>query len=260
MSTVTDSARASSQLPPIPLPFNEHQPDAIRVYPVSNYTFGVKDFQPEEDSSVLARLHRLQDQYESHGLRRTCEAILVCHEHGHPYILMLQIANTFFKLPGDYINHDEEEIEGFKRRLNEKLGPQAGTPAANDSINYEWTVGDCVAQWWRPNFETFMYPFIPPHITRPKECKKTYLVHLPRKKVLTVPKNMKLLAVPLFELYDNSARYGVQLSSIPSYLSKYNFEFVDENDNVISTYAIKDWGASIPKTITFKKDSENNDK
>jgi len=27
-----------------------------------------------------------------------------------------------------------------------------------------------------------------------------------------VPKNMKLLAVPLFELYDNTARYGPQLS------------------------------------------------
>ena len=47
--------------------------------------------------------------------------------------------------------------------------------------------------------------------------------------VLSVPKNMKLLAVPLFELYDNTARYGPQLSAIPHLLSRYNFEFVDEN-------------------------------
>lgn len=98
MSTVTETTRKSKNLPPIPLPFNDKQPKTIRVYPVSNYTFGVKDFQPEEDGSVMARLQRLQDQYEGHGMRRTCEAILVCHEHGHPYILMLQIANTFFKL------------------------------------------------------------------------------------------------------------------------------------------------------------------
>jgi cleavage and polyadenylation specificity factor subunit 5 len=45
---------------------------------------------------------------------------------------------------------------------------------------------------------------------------------------------MKLLAVPLFELYDNSARYGPQLSAIPHLLSRYNFEFVDENDNVVA--------------------------
>ena len=45
---------------------------------------------------------------------------------------------------------------------------------------------------------------------------------------------MKLLAVPLFELYDNAARYGQQLSAIPHLLSRYNFEFVDEDDNVVA--------------------------
>lgn len=43
---------------------------------------------------------------------------------------------------------------------------------------------------------------------------------------------MKLLAVPLFELYDNTARYGPQLSAIPHYLSRYRFEFVDEEGRV----------------------------
>ncbi len=43
---------------------------------------------------------------------------------------------------------------------------------------------------------------------------------------------MKLLAVPLFELYDNTQRYGPQLSAIPHLLSRYNFEFVDEEGNV----------------------------
>ena len=52
--------------------------------------------------------------------------------------------------------------------------------------------------------------------------------------VLSVPKNMKLLAVPLFELYDNTARYGPQLSAIPHLLSRYNFEFVDEEGNVVA--------------------------
>lgn len=48
-----------------------------------------------------------------------------------------------------------------------------------------------------------------------------------------MPKNMKLLAVPLFELYDNAQRYGQQLSAIPHLLSRYNFEYVDEDDNVV---------------------------
>ena len=45
---------------------------------------------------------------------------------------------------------------------------------------------------------------------------------------------MKLLAVPLFELYDNTARYGPQLSAIPHYLSRYRWEFVDEEDRVVA--------------------------
>ena len=49
-----------------------------------------------------------------------------------------------------------------------------------------------------------------------------------------MPKNMKLLAVPLFELYDNTGRYGPQLSAIPHLLSRYKFEFVDEQGNVTS--------------------------
>ncbi|EEH05210.1 cleavage and polyadenylation specific factor 5 [Histoplasma capsulatum G186AR] len=135
--------------------------------------------------------------------------------------------------PGDYLHHDDDEVEGFKTRLNERLAP-VGSQFSGEGVNDDWEIGDTLAQWWRPNFETFMYPFLPGHVTRPKECKKLYFIQLPKKKVLSVPKNMKLLAVPLFELYDNTARYGPQLSAIPHLLSRYNFEFVDENDNVVA--------------------------
>ena len=160
-------------------------------------------------------------------MRRTCEGIMVCHEHNHPHVLMLQIANAIFKLPGDYLRAEDEEIQGFKARLNDRLAPTH--PKEGD---LDWTIGECLAQWWRPNHETFLYPFLPPHISRPKELKKLYLIHLPETKLLSVPKNMKLLAVPLFELYDNTARYGPQLSAIPHYLSRYRFECVNENGEV----------------------------
>lgn len=84
--------------PILPKDFNANQPKTIRLYPLSNYTFGTKETQPEEDPSVIARLKRLEEHYEQHGMRRTCEGILVCHEHNHPHVLMLQIANAFFKL------------------------------------------------------------------------------------------------------------------------------------------------------------------
>ncbi|KAG8912190.1 hypothetical protein FRC00_005071 [Tulasnella sp. 408] len=70
----------------------------ITLYPLSNFTFSTKEAQPEEDPSVQARLQRLQNNYEDFGMRRTVEGVLVVHDHGHPHILMLQIANAFFKL------------------------------------------------------------------------------------------------------------------------------------------------------------------
>lgn len=136
--------------------------------------------------------------------------------------------------PGDYLHHDQEEVAGFKARLNERLAPTGSLSTRDTAESADWDVYDTLAQWWRPNFETFMYPYLPPHTTRPKECKKLYFIQLPKSKVLSVPKNMKLLAVPLFELYDNTGRYGPQLSAIPHYLSRYRWEFVDEEGVVVS--------------------------
>lgn len=152
--------------------------------------------------------------------------------------------------PGDYLRPEDDEIEGFKARLNERLAP-VGSQFSGEGVNEEWQIGDTLAQWWRPNFETFMYPYIPPHITRPKECKKLYMIHLPKSKVLSVPKNMKLLAVPIFELFDNTARYGPQLSSIPHLLSRYRFEYVDENGKVIAVTPGGDASDLEPKDTTM---------
>jgi cleavage and polyadenylation specificity factor subunit 5 len=139
-----------------------------------------------------------------------------------------------FCSPGDYLRPADEEITGFKTRLTERLSPPPTSSLASPADS-DWNIADTLAQWYRPHFETNMYPYLPPHITRPKECKKLYLIQLPETRVLSVPKNMKLLAVPLFELYDNSARYGPQLSALPHYLSRYRWEMVNE-DGVVEAW------------------------
>jgi cleavage and polyadenylation specificity factor subunit 5 len=89
---------------------------------------------------------------------------------------------------------------------------------------------------------TKQYPYLPAHCTTPKESKKLYLVTLPPQSETTppyevsntrlrsladmsvetfaVPLNMKLHAIPIFEFYDNAARYGPQFAGIPYLLSK----------------------------------------
>ncbi|KDE05430.1 hypothetical protein MVLG_04225 [Microbotryum lychnidis-dioicae p1A1 Lamole] len=196
---------------------------------IIDYVFNTKDPQYEEDPSVSARLQRLQNDFEQYGIRQTVEGVLLVHEHGHPHVLLLQVANAYFKLPGDYLKPNEPNKDGLGLRLDMRLGPKARDDAQSDPSMEKkqvtgWEVHDLLAQWWRPNYEQFMYPYVPAHIAQPKEVKSLYLVQLPEHKVFTVPSNMKLIAIPLLELYDNAVRYGPLLAAVPHLLSKYRFE------------------------------------
>lgn len=151
------------------------------------------------------------------------------------------------------------EIEGLKRKLTSHLAP------TNPALQSPWDVSECAGVFWRPTFDALFYPYLPTHITKPKECKKLFVVPLADKGMFAVrraraptrlphctardwqparrtpppaaalcrphgsalclaaqvPGNMRLVAVPFYELYDNMARYGPVISSIPHLLSRY---------------------------------------
>ncbi|KAL7047860.1 hypothetical protein ACKWTF_003131 [Chironomus riparius] len=192
----------------------------INLYPLTNYTFGTKEPLFEKDPSVPARFQRMRDEFEKIGMRRSVEACLLVHEHGLPHVLLLQLGTTFFKLPGGELNAGEDEVEGLKRLLTETLGQPTGVKS------HEWIVEDTIGNWFRPNFEPPTYPYCPPHITKPKEHKRLFLVQLQEKALFAVPKNYKLVAAPLFELYDNAQGYGPIISSLPQALCRFNFIYM----------------------------------
>lgn len=192
----------------------------INLYPLTNYTFGTKEPLFEKDPSVPARFQRMRDEFEKIGMRRSVEGVLLVHEHGLPHVLLLQLGTTFFKLPGGELNAGEDEVEGLKRLLTETLGQTSGVKSQ------EWIVEDLVGNWYRPNFEPPTYPYCPPHITKPKEHKRLFLVQLQEKALFAVPKNYKLVAAPLFELYDNAQGYGPIISSLPQALCRFNFIYM----------------------------------
>jgi len=194
----------------------------INLYPLSNYTFGTKDPLFEKDASVPARFQRMRDEYDKFGMRRSTDGVLIVHEHGLPHVLLLQLGSTFFKLPGGELNPGEDEVEGLKRLMSDTLGRMDGSASAAT----DWTVEDTIGNWWRPNFEPAQYPYIPPHITKPKEHRKLFLVQLQEKAYFAVPRNYKLVAAPLFELYDNAQGYGPIISSLPQALGRFNFIYM----------------------------------
>ena len=71
--------------------------------------------------------------------------------------------NFHFRRLGGELNPGEDSIEGLKRLLNETLGRPDSTQQNN------WIVEDVIGNWWRPNFEAPRYPYVPAHITKPKE-------------------------------------------------------------------------------------------
>jgi len=52
------------------------------------------------------------------------------------------------------------------------------------------------------------------------------MVQLPENSYFAVPKNYKLVAAPLFELYDNSNGYGPIISSLPQVLARFSFLYM----------------------------------
>uniref|UniRef100_A0AC35TVK4 Cleavage and polyadenylation specificity factor subunit 5 n=1 Tax=Rhabditophanes sp. KR3021 TaxID=114890 RepID=A0AC35TVK4_9BILA len=197
----------------------ETQNDKVYVYPLTNYTFAVKEAQCEKDNSVQSRFQRMRNEYQSVGMRRSVEAVMVVNEHNIPHVLLLQIGTTFFKLPGGELNQDEDEISGLKRILNETLG-------STDKPDTDFNVTDLLAKWWRNNFEPPRYPYVPAHVTRPKECCKLFLVQLPSNAYFAVPRNFKLVAAPLFELFDNATGYGPVIATLPQLLSRYEMKYL----------------------------------
>lgn len=168
------------------------------------------------------------------------EGVLLVHEHNLPHVLLLQLGKlccynegnrqvtaagpsasgvTFFKLPAGELEEGENDHDGMKRIVNNVLG-------RTDEVQTDWQVADVVSNWWRPNFEAPQYPYIPAHCTRPKEHKRLFLIQLPEKALFSVPRNYKLVAAPLFELFDNAAGYGPVISSLPQCLSRFDFVYM----------------------------------
>ncbi|XP_074280744.1 pre-mRNA cleavage factor Im 25 kDa subunit 1-like [Silene latifolia] len=190
----------------------------VDVFPLSGYYFG------SSPNVLLLKdlsLSRSIANYQARGLRTCVQAVILVELFKHPHLLLLQVRNSTFKLPGGRLRIGEPDIEGLRRKLSRKLSLDEGNDEA------AWEVGECLGMWWKPDFETLYYPYLPPNIKSPKECAKLYLVKLPVSRKFIVPKNMKLLAVPLCQVHENHKTYGNIIAGIPQLLSKYSFNMIE---------------------------------
>lgn len=201
---------------------------SVTVYSSSNYKFGVNASVEGKDLSESGRMQRLQEKYATEGTRRSVEGVLLVSERNTAHVLLVQVSDTeserrgtfrgssggTYLLPGGRLRPGEDETECLKRKLATWLAPQ------EQSLKPNWRVGECIAQFWRPGFDEALFPYLPPHVTRPKEVKKLYIVPLPENAFFEVARKQALVAVPLFELYGNAAKFGAVAANLPTALSR----------------------------------------
>jgi len=234
---------------------------SLNVHSLGNYTFGVK-VKPEsaqahgsmligKENTMQARLMRIKEQYEKSGgiARRSVQGVCVVNQHGCPHILLLQEAKadaaviggngrphqqqmlgqqSVFSLPGGRLRAGEGTTEGLRRKLANKLA--APNESNEDNLKASFDVLDVLSTWYRVGYEPQMYPYLPPHVTKPKETLEIFLVELPEKCYFAVPKTSKLVAVPIFELYDNAEKFGAIAASLPHLLSRISINLERDNE------------------------------
>ena len=229
------------------------------LYPLSNYNFGTKDMiiDDQETENFIEtgkiNLEKLEQEYKQSGMRTTVEAVLIVHEHRLPHLLLLQktikldeksegnnngseqTTSSIFKLPGGTLEDKEDPHLGLKRILRKILGKSHSRSfnknnnnklnSENDQNKDDWVIKDCLGQWYRPNFDQKTFSYKPAHVTRFKENKKFYLVQLPPRALFAVPRNYKLVAAPLHEVYNNVTIYGEHIAFLPHLLSRFEIDF-----------------------------------
>ncbi|KAJ7955930.1 Pre-mRNA cleavage factor Im subunit like [Quillaja saponaria] len=200
---------------------SDDQSTVLDIYPLSSYYFGSKEAIPFKEETLADRTQRMKSNYAAHGLRTCVEAVIVVELFKHPHLLLLQVRNAIFKLPGGRLRPGESDTDGLKRKLSRKLSIN------ENMVETEWEVGECLGMWWRPDFETLLYPYLPPNVKRPKECTKLFIVKLPMSRKFNVPKNLKLLAVPLCQIHENHKTYGQIISGVPQLVSKFSFNVIE---------------------------------
>ena len=76
---------------------------------------------PLQDMTPPARLSRMEAKYESEGLRRTVEGVLLIHQHDHPHVLLLQFGPNAFRLCVPHPFRTCSAIPAIRRRDHEDL-------------------------------------------------------------------------------------------------------------------------------------------
>lgn len=157
-------------------------------------------------------------RWQREGMRRTVRAVFIVHQNDIPHFLIFRQSTPSGVVPflfGGKLEEGESEKTGMTRLLKSFI------LKSNYHDSCEWRVGELLTKFWRPEFDERVYPYIPPHVTRPKEEISLFQVVLPQKCVFALREGMSITAIPVYDLVKNSQTLPPLLSSLPSLTSRF---------------------------------------
>lgn len=155
------------------------------VYPESNYSFEADSTLENKWGSgdAAALFAKRQEAYLREGTRRSVAAIFLVHRAEFPHVLFLldkqqqKYSLVMFKYktwqrPREVL-HDKllkrlvKPDQGSKRKWVSQQLTNEGS---------ELDIGEYLGEWWRGEFDDELIPYLPPHVTRPKERVRVHQV------------------------------------------------------------------------------------
>ena len=163
-------------------------------------------------------------------MRRTVLGLPLLHVNGHPHVIAMKNKKTGkYELMGGSLRPGEADHNGLERKMKKYMQVPEPEQSFGSATKYQKTknnldvkVGDCISVWWRPNFDEQLYPYLPPHCTRPKESLKVYMVTIPQKCMFVMPQDYELTDIPLFDLFRDPDKFGKILRAVPMMTSTYS--------------------------------------
>ncbi|KAF4670125.1 Nudix hydrolase 21, chloroplastic [Perkinsus chesapeaki] len=196
------------------------------VHEIGNYDMQSSSGKSESSSMGLPTKKWL-DTWQKEGMRRTAYAAVLCHFNEQPCLLMFDCprqangpAGSRYRLLGGKVAPGETEVDGINRKLRKTI-----LRVDDKQSKCEWTVGEKLLTFWRPEFDEFVYPYLPLYVQRPKECISVYQVTLPHKCVIRSRPGCEIRSIPLTTIYkEGIPEFGKIISAVPPALSRFNLK------------------------------------
>ncbi|EUD64738.1 hypothetical protein C922_04882 [Plasmodium inui San Antonio 1] len=195
------------------------------VYPQTNYEFNIVEKLKSKFIMDMDKCKKRINAYNENGIRNSALAIILCHRYEYPHLLLLQnIENqTYYLLSGKYRSW-EKPREVLKRKLQKYINQIKDMHFSTSHLNSEEKeqedpieIGEFLGEWWKTQFNSVYLPYLPAHITRPKEYIRLYQVTLTSRCIFHLPPGFTLKALPLFDL----GCCGVAIGGLTSVLSRF---------------------------------------